>query len=403
MTTPGSKNLLELESDFSLVLGGPLYQLWRRTRMSDSGLHLLHRRIAVLVVLTWVPLFLLTMLEGRAWGALGEGTPLPFLLDIEIHARLLLALPLMVVAEVVVHQRMRAVMRQFVDRGIINDAIRPKFDAAIESALRLRNSILAEVLLIAFVYIVGVGLIWRTQTSLDIDSWYGPAGGDLLQPTLAGWWMGIVSLPIFQFLLLRWYFRLFIWCQFLWRVSRLELSLVPTHPDRCGGLGFLSTISFAFAPLLLAQGTVYSGMLANRIFIMGASLPQFKVDIAGVVGIMVFVILGPLLVFAPRLAAAKRAGLRDYGAMANRYVREFDEKWIRGGAPPKEPFLGTPDIQSLGDLANAYEIVCSMRMAPFNHRSVLQLAMTTLAPLLPLTLTMLSLDQLLEQILKFVF
>lgn len=118
---------------------------------------------------------------------------------------------------------------------------------------------------------------------------------------------------------------------------------------------------------------------------------------------MVFVILGPLLVFAPRLAAAKRAGLRDYGAMANRYVREFDEKWIRGGVPPKEPFLGTPDIQSLGDLANAYEIVCSMRMAPFNHRSVLQLAMTTLAPLLPLTLTMLSLDQLLEQILKFVF
>jgi hypothetical protein len=33
-----------------------------------------------------------------------------------------------------------------------------------------------------------------------------------------------------QFLLLRWYVRFFIWYRFLWRVSRLNLHLVPIHP-----------------------------------------------------------------------------------------------------------------------------------------------------------------------------
>src|SRR6185436_519355 len=109
-------------------------------------------------------------------------------------------------------------------------------------------------LMIAFVYVVGVGLVWRTQVALDVASWYGVPADGKLQPSLAGWWLGCVSLPLFQFLLLRWYFRLFIWARFLWQVSRIELNLMPLHPDRCGGLGFLSSVSYAFSPVLLAQG-----------------------------------------------------------------------------------------------------------------------------------------------------
>src|SRR4029079_3363133 len=133
------------------------------------------------------------------------------------------------------------------------------------------------------------------------------------------------------FLFLRWYFRLFIWARFLWQVSRIELQLMPTKPDRSGGLGFLGMVSNAFSPLLLAQGTVLAGMMANRIFYAGAKLPQFKVEIIGLVAVMVFAILGPLLVFGPQLQAAKRAGLREFGTLAQRYVREFDDKWLRGG------------------------------------------------------------------------
>lgn len=161
MNTPrpaAAEPLLKEPLDFSLVLGGPLYQLWRRMRLAGNTLDLLRRRIVVLALLAWAPLLLLSVVEGHAWG----GVALPFLHDIEIHVRLLLAVPLLIFAELVVHQRMRGVVGQFLTRGLIPDAARARFDAAIASTMRLRNSVTAEVLMIAIVYVVGVGFTWRT-------------------------------------------------------------------------------------------------------------------------------------------------------------------------------------------------------------------------------------------------
>ncbi len=342
----------------------------------------------------------MSIAEGHAWG---DSVALPFLYDVDLHVRLLIALPLLVVAELVVHQRMRPVVGLFLDRGLIPKAARPQFDAAIAAAVRLRNSVLAEVLLIAVVYIVGVGFIWRTQVALDVTSWYGVPAGARLQPSAAGWWLGVVSLPMFQFLLIRWYFRLFIWARFLWHVSRIDLRLMPANPDRSGGLGFLGSVSYAFSPVLLAQGTMLAGTLANRIFYAGEKLPEFKLDLIGLVAMMVFTILGPMLVFGPKLEAAKRAGLREFGTLAQRYVREFDGKWLRGGAPADEPLVGSADIQSLADLGNSFEVVKGMRFVPFTLQTVLQLAITTLVPVVPLMLTMISLEELLERLLKILF
>ena len=392
--------VLQEPPDFSLVLGGPLYQLLRRSHLAGDALELLRRRIMVFVLLAWAPLLLLSIAEGHAWGG---SVQLPFVRDIELHVRLLLALPMLVVAELIVHQRMRPVVRQFLERGLIPDAARAQFDAAIASAMRLRNSITAEVLLIALVYVVGVGFVWRTQLALDVASWYGVSAGGKWQPSLAGWWMGFVSLPLFQFVLLRWYFRLFIWARFLWQVSRIELSLMPAHPDRCGGLSFLTSVSQAFAPVLFAQGAALGGMIASRIFYAGATLLEFKVELIGTVAVMVFAILGPMLVFMPKLAAAKRAGLREFGTLAQSYVREFDHKWLRGGAPADEPLVGSADIQSLADLGNSFEVVKEMRLVPFTMRSVLQLAVLTLLPVGPLLLTVFSLEQVLDGLMKVLF
>ncbi|HEU0038673.1 MAG TPA: hypothetical protein VFR76_05310, partial [Verrucomicrobiae bacterium] len=157
--------------DFSLVLGGPLYQLFRRAHLSGDALELLQRRILVIALLAWLPLLVLSVVEGHAWG---DGVTMPFLKDVDAHVRFLIALPLLVLAEIVIHQRMRPLIRQFVERGLIADAARAKFDAALVSALRLRNSVAAEVGMIALVYGVGVMIIWRTQFAVDVASWYSP-------------------------------------------------------------------------------------------------------------------------------------------------------------------------------------------------------------------------------------
>jgi hypothetical protein len=386
--------------DFSLILGGPLFRLLRRTHLCGDALELVTRLVIVLALLAWLPLLALSIAEGHAWGT---SVKLPFLMDVDAHAKFLIALPLLIVAELIVHRRTRPVVAAFVKRGLVPDEARAKFDAAITSAMRLRNSVLAEVLLIALVYGVGVLFIWRTGAAIDVPTWYGMAAAGKLQPTLAGWWLGCVSLPIIQFILLRWYFRLFIWTRFLWQVSRIDLHLVPTHPDRAGGLGFLSTVAYALAPLLAGQGVLLAGVMANKIFYAGAKLTDFKMEILTLVIMMLFFVLVPLLVFIPRLARTKRQGLLEYGALAQRYVREFDEKWLHGRAPEGEPLVGSGDIQSLADLGNSFEIVKGMKLVPFGNDTLLRLTVISLAPVAPLLLTMMPLGELLNQFLKIVF
>ena len=399
-TSMTDRHVLQDAQNFSLVLGGPLFQLLRRMHLSDDALLLLRQRIIVISLVAWLPLLVLAALEGHL---LGDTLAVPFLLDMEVHIRLLVVVPLLIIAELVVHQRLRPIASTFLERNLIPEADMTRFDEAITSAFRLRNSLLAEVLLILFVYGVGVLVVWRHYTALDAATWYGTSSTAGSELSLAGIWYGYVSLPIFQFLLVRWYFRLFIWTQFLWRVSRIELSLIPTHPDRLGGLGFVSGTAYAFGVLLVAHGAMVAAQIANRIIFLGATLPDFKVEIAVMVVFLLCVVFGPLLVFAPQLAQAKRKGVREYGTLAEQYVRDFDLKWLRGGAPRDESLVGSADIQSLADLSNSYEVVRSMRIVPITRDAILQLAAAVLVPIVPLALTMMSLEDLVKKLFGILF
>ena len=376
-----------------------MFQLLLRARVTSDGLTLVVRRIILFVLITWVPLLALSALEGH----LRDGdVALPFLLDLETHIRFLVVVPLLLAAELVVHRRLLTVTRAFLDRDLISDAEDARFDAAINSAFRLRNSVLAELLLLAFVYGVGVLVVWRHYTALAVPTWYARHSAERYGLDGAGIWYAYVSLPIFQFLLLRWYFRLFIWIRFLWQVSRLELSLVPTHPDQLGGLGFLGSTVFAFSVLLVAHGAMLAAQIANRIFFAGAALPDFKEEIFVTLVFLLCLVFGPLLVFTPQLSRAKRRGLFEYGTLAERYVREFDGKWLRGGAQASEPLMGSADIQSLADMGNSFTVVRTMRLAPIGRDAVLELAACVLVPLMPLLLTVMPVEQLVKKLVGLV-
>src|SRR5688572_10996133 len=391
---------LSAQQDFSLVLGGPFFQLLRRAHLSDDTLKLVRQRIIIISLLAWLPLLVLSTLEGQA---LRGSTSVPFLLDLEVHIRFLITMPLLIAAELIVHRRMSPIVKVFLERKLIPESEMTRFNAAISSAFRLRNSVLVEVLLIAFVYVVGILIIWRQYITLDTATWYATQAAGRTQLSLAGMWFGYVSLPIFQFLLCRWYLRIIIWARFLWQVSLIELSLIPTHPDRLGGLGFLSKTVYAFTILAIAHGALLAGTLANRIFFVGGRLSDYKMPIAVMVFFVLCLVLGPLMVFAPQLAKTKRTGLREYGTLAERYVREFDRKWLRGGAPADEALVGSSDIQSLADLGNSYEVVRTIRILPVTKETIVQVVFATIAPIVPLALTMMPLEELLKTLVGVLF
>lgn len=381
--------------DFSLALGGPLFQLFLRARLSGPALELLIRRIIVITAITWLPLLLLTALSGD----LINGIQLPFLSALAIHARLLAALPLLIAAELFVHEWSRNIVRQFLDRGLVAPEDRPRFDDIVASALRLRNSVAAELGLV----VLAVAGHWAAESlALNVPAWYGARINGRWQFTPAGYWAILISLPLLRFFMLRWYFRIFLWYRFLWQTARLPLRLNTLHPDRAGGLGFLAESVFAFAPVLLAHTVVLSGTIGNQIWQEGAKLATFQLEIVTAILLLGLIVLLPLTFFSSQLIYAKRTAIREYGSVASSYVREFREKWIAGQNPEGERLLGTGDIQSLADLGNSFEVVRETGVVLFGKEDVLFLAAMLAAPLLLLLPMVLPLREIVDRILAMI-
>jgi hypothetical protein len=383
--------------DFSIVLGGPLYQLLRRAHMSGDALELARRRIIAISLVAWLPLLVLSIAGGAALG----GVAVPFLHDFHAHSRFLVAVPLMVAAELLVHMRLRPVAQEFLVRGLVPEASMDRFRECIRTAFRWRNSIAAELLIIAFVYGVGVPFVWKHYANLDVPAtWYAVRGPDGVSLTAAGWWYAWVSVPLFQFLLLRWYYRILIWVRFLWQVSRIELNVSAMHPDGFAGLGFLNGTVKAFVPLLTAHGALMAGTLANRIFYSHGTLMDARYEIAGVVLYLLLLVFLPLCVFAFQVNDAKRKASREYGRLAQVYVSEFEGRWLPQGKPPADSPLGTGDIQSLADMGNAMSNIKATRVLPITRDGVLNLAAAVLVPVTPLLLTVIPAEELARRLFK---
>ena len=218
--------------------------------------------------------------------------------------------------------------------------------------------------------------------------------------TLAGWWYLVVGVALFEFLLWRWLWRLFIWYSFLWRMSRLELRLIPTHPDRAAGLGFLGDAQRYFWVIVSAFSFTAAGVLGDEIVYAGVSLASYKFAFAGYVVLVLAVFLLPLTMFSGQLARAKVQSMHDYSALAVLHNRLFDEKWVQGRHGKDEVPLGAPEISSLADLAGASDVLYRMRPVPFDPRDALALGLAALIPMTPLVLTMFPPSKIFDLIFK---
>ena len=381
---------------FSLTIGGPLYRLYQSSRLLDPPIEHVERRLIAIIVVTWLPLFLLALSDGKAFG----GARIPFALDLNVQTRFIVALPMLVAAEPLVHRWMRTIVRQFVDRGIVIRGELSRFDAIIDSTIRMRNSVTVEVALFIVSSAVSY-FIRRDQWAARPGIWYLELGSDgQAHLTGAGWWYSLVSLNVFRFFILRWYYRLVIWYSFLWRTSRLTLHLNPLHPDQAGGLGFLARSLTALSLVFVAQTITIAGEIGGRVFQDNIRIDQFVPDIIGFPIFFTVLAAAPLAFFSAALVRAGFYGSLEYGELASHYVDDFRQTWITARKPPSTPLLGSSDIQSLADLSNSFGVVRATQILPVGFRSVLALVAATALPFLPLALSVLPLEELVRRVIE---
>jgi hypothetical protein len=331
-------------------------------------------------------LLVLTAIEGT----LLSGPTITASHSLGTHTRLLVSIPLFLLAESLFSQRASDVVRSLRQSQIVASHEVLRLTSAWRQADRLWNSLATEVALAAFTAAsIYAGL--RVDVPTAASTWRTTAEGHL---TLAGGWYTLVSLPLFQFLLWRWVWRLLIWGWLLWRISRMDLHLVPVHPDKMGGLGALGAAHVDLAPVGGATSALFAASFAEQIMFGSATPREFLVSAAAIVAGTSAVLIAPLLFFSGRLLEVKQRGLLEYGLLGATYARRFEAKWIRGGAASDEPLLGTADLQSLADLSNSFAVISGIRLVPIARPQVVMLVASAAVPMLALILFEIPLEQL---------
>jgi hypothetical protein len=396
--TPTAINLLPSgESELVFELGGPAYRLMQRIGVIKGAGPSVLRRSVAFIAITWLPLLVLTALDGGH--APGPNPRSAFLLDFATYARFFLAVPLIFAAERVVGPRMRAAGLRFIHAGIIRQESHSGFAAAAARVQRRREAYLPEV---AFLIIAMFGA-WFVSierlTGLDTMTWHAiwVNGEFYLSP--AGWWYNFVAIPLTQFFVFRWIWRLVIWTLFLWDVTRLRLNLLATHTDMAAGLGFLGIAHVSMAIFPFAVGCILSAELAFRVRYEGLDLAKLQSMAPLLIAYLVFVefvTFGPLLLFIPPLVRARLEGLRSYGTLVQQHNQLFHDKWIERNRPADELPLGNPDMSSLVDLGSSFTVIRQMNIVPVGAKQLINVAIIACLPGLPLVFLVLPFMEVLK-------
>jgi hypothetical protein len=353
------------------LLGGPLHRFGRRLGLVRAGNNTVALGFAIAVPL-WVVLLILALVDGYD----------VFSFDvIGAHARMLLVVPLLFAGESTFDPRLPDFIRA-VNRLAMPAEVQAELHEELARITRLKDAWLPEVLCL----LSALALFWLVPLMQlpGTVGYHRDIGANLT--TMAARWYWAACLPVFRFLMLRWIWRLCLWSRLLWRVSRLPLRLLASHPDGVGGLGTLEVAQGHFVPLLLANSAMLAASFASDIHAGRMTLEAAVPALSVLLSIDALVFVGPLFFFFPTLWDCRVKGISDYGELAERYVGDFEAKWLRAAAPPDEQLLGTGDIQSLADIGGSLNRVTDMRAAPVSARLWTQFAVAALLPVLPLTL-----------------
>jgi hypothetical protein len=334
--------------------------------------------VLLLVLVGWLPTALLAAREAIATGA-WPAVALAF----ETHVRYLVTGPLFLLGNSAVHERVLRSIEELVAGGFIRTHEVERFRSDVLRFHRLGKSTTSTALCFA--------VALATTAVNPVDAGTDPAGR----------WEGSVGLTLFRFVLLLVVWRWALWAIFLAWVSRFDLALVATHPDLGGGLGFLTQPSEVFSVIVLGAASLVAARWSTDVFRNGVPFLSFRPELSTFAALMTVLGILPLLPFTVRLFRLRIVGLREYGRFARDYCARFEAKWIRrpaGEAPPNP--LGTPDLQSLSDLANSFGVVARSRPFLVTPRLAATLAIAAVVPMIPLFMSVVPLEVIVPRLVR---
>jgi len=362
---------------FSITRGGPFHVFVTRIFRDAPQHERVVRRAIVAATIAWLPLFVFCIAQGLAFG---HQVGIPFVRDFAVNVRFLVALPIFILAEYKIDRRWHKLVLEFFRTSLVHEDQIPLFDSILETITRLRDHFLPELVLMVLAYLPSL-LVHQSELLLGGANWHFLSGTTTL--SLAGWWFKIISMPLFRFLMLRWFWRLILWTLFLWRVSRINLHLVATHSDRAAGLGFLSEGQIAFSPIVFAGSSVMASEVGNAIAYEGETVMSLKFVMIGFGVLAVTILVLPLLVVVPALIKVKKKALFEFGALVTHHDQLFDAKWIEDHRPTGEEILGNPDASSLADLGTSFNVIRDMSFIPIDKPTLIGLAVAAVLPMIP--------------------
>lgn len=386
-------------NSFRLSAGGLIYRFFTSIRLQDPDKTTTLRRHSVLVTLSWLPLILLTAIEGNL---VNSELDLPFIYDLKPYVRYLIVLPILIEADGIIDHLISDILRNISTSGILGDDGKNAYNKAVDQLAKRKDSNIADIVILIISMVIVLSLFANLE-NLDVSSeftnWMTVYGDTKATLTYAGWWFILVSSPILQIALYRWFWRFYLWSEFLYRVSKIKLNLQPTHPDMAAGLGILRNSESAFTLIAFAFGSMLSVAVAEDILYTDMTLIQSLPIVAVYIGIAIIIMTLPLLFFSKQIAIVRRSGRVVYGNLGYRLSRAFDEKW---GNPSDQTngdeLLKTADASAVCDYADVYSNVRSVRIIPISLRGYLEQILVLIIPFLPLVLTEYSITDVLKRI-----
>lgn len=379
---------------------GPLLRWEKRLRLVKPGRQLNARRALLVVVIAWVPL---AVLAAAQFLISGDESAKSFFSDFAVNARFLMALPALILAEAECVPRLGKIVSHFTESGLIIEADKARFQAAVSSTHRLLASTIGDLVMLVLVYVGAVAVVLYFSP-VAVMPWHrgGLTSGWQLSP--AGWWHALVSLPLFLIIFISWLWRLALWTRFLFLMSRLDLHLIAGHPDGVGGLKFVATSLRGFRLISFALGAVVAGSIANRQVYQGAEPLGFKNLVIGLMVFLVVLFAGPLTIFLKKLRETKRRGTFEYGALARTVGTEFEAKWLRQKGSVDETSLAVQDFSATTDLYSVTANVYAMREVPFTLRDLIgPIGVSAMLPFIPLALLAMPMEVILRGVVKLLF